>query len=90
MKRNELSSRAPVDGGCKFLETLAAADHQKNKSRVMAQPLGGGEHSVEFVRPAQISGIAENEFARQTPFLAQRIVLAARTDGFPRRCTSWR
>jgi hypothetical protein len=52
-----------LDCSRKLFEAFAAADHQKNKMWLVAQPFGGCEHSLKLVRSAKIAGIAEDELA---------------------------
>src|SRR5262249_171568 len=55
----------------KLLEPFAAADHQKNKMRLIAQAFGGCEHSLKLMRSAQIARITKDELADQAPALTQ-------------------
>jgi predicted TPR repeat methyltransferase len=77
-KAKRILKAACFDGLGQFFEMLAAANHEKNDARFVAQSFGGAQHRLKVMGAAQISGMADDKFVRQMPGLPERIVRSAR------------
>src|SRR5215813_5846038 len=66
-----------LDTISELLHLLAAADDQKDDARISFEFLSGRQHRIKFVGPAQVSRVADDELAVESPLPPQYIVTVA-------------